>query len=444
MSSKFSRRTMLQGLGGLALTLPLLEARLAQAAPTANGFPKRFLVVWTPNGTVPKYWPPIGTPTAYQMSPILQPLEVVRNDVLILDGIKAVSAYNGPGDAHQRATGQCLTCTELQEGDFLGAEGRTCGLANGISVDQAIANHIGDETKFRSLQLGVNVAGSAINSRISYRGPAQPLPPENDPRMAFERLFGTPGEDPALRAARIARRKSVLDAAASRYGRVASQLPSSDREKLEAHLTMIREIEGQLDAVGTGVMCTTPEAPVKMDHLDINKFPLVGKSQMDLMAAAFACDLTRVGTLQWMNSATDKTYPWLGVHEGHHAIAHKGDEDVKATEDLRKIYTWYAEQFAYLVQKLKSIPEGNGTLLDNTFVIWISEHAKGNTHDRSQLPYVAAGSAGGSMKPGRWVKFAGDVPHSNVWLTALHMFGVEAETFGNPAYCTGTVSELAG
>lgn len=440
----YSRRTLLKGLGGFALTLPLLEARLAQANPMTGGVPKRFIVMWTPNGTVPNKWKPTATAAGYDLTGILQPLEAMKQDVLVIDGVDALSAYKGPGDAHQKGTGQCLTGTELQEGSFLGAGGLSAGWANGISIDQAIANKICTDTRFKSLELGVYVHGANVNSRISYQGPAQPLPPENDPAAAFERIFGTPGESDAQKAARLAQRKSVLDAVAARYQRLLPKLGGNDRQKLESHLTAIREIEVQLTNAANAQVCVGPQPVPTIDPMSIPNIPKLGKLQTDILVAAMACDLTRVGSLMWMNSATDKTYPWLGVNEGHHALSHMGDDDLHAQESLTKIYTWYAEQFGYLIQKLKSVPEGEGTMLDNTFVIWVSEHSRGNIHDRHALPYVAAGRAGGQVKPGRWLQLGGEVPHNNLWVSCLNMFGVPAQTFGNPQYCTGPLSGLAG
>ncbi|WP_309891992.1 DUF1552 domain-containing protein [Archangium sp.] len=450
MSGKrlLSRRSLLTGLGGAALSLPLLEGvphwlnplRSAHAAPAGRA-PLRFLVMWTPNGTIPEHWTPTGTETAFRLSPILEPLTPHQGDILILDGLDALSAYKGPGDAHQKATGQCLTGTELQEGTFAGADGHSAGWANGISVDQAIANHVGNQTRLRSLELGVFVSGANINSRISYRGPAQPLPPENRPRAAFEHLFGDPSETPAARAERVARRKSVLDSVTGRYQSLLPKLSTADRLKVEQHLTALREIEQRLDT-NPVLGCQAPARPrdVAVDNLD--NIPELGRLQMDMLVSALACDLTRVGTLMWMNSATDKTYPWLGIHEGHHELSHRGDTDLDAKTKLTKIYRWYAEQFAYLLAKLKSVPEGNGTMLDNTLVVWISEHSKGNVHDRRGLPYVAAGRAGGAVRPGRWVRYTGEVPHNNLWVSCLNMFGVPATTFGNPAYCTGPLGRL--
>ena len=193
--STLSRRTLLRGAGGVCLALPFLEI-MAHASgggprPAArSGAPKRFIVFYTPNGTVLKHWRPTGSAKSFTLSPILQPLEPYRQDIVVLDGVDALSAYHGPGDAHQKGTGQALTGTELQEGHFKGSTDFTAGWADGISIDQKIADAIAGSTKFRSLEFGVRVKGATVSSRISYRGPAEPLPPETDPSAAFRRIFG--------------------------------------------------------------------------------------------------------------------------------------------------------------------------------------------------------------------------------------------------------------
>ena len=448
--SNFSRRTFLRGAGGACLALPLLDIMhgcdspgLAQAPLQfrGKGGPKRFVVFWTPNGTIMNNWRPTGGSDAFTLPRILAPLEQHKKDIIVLDGVDELSAYKGPGDAHQKGTGQGLTGTELQEGDFAGADGLSAGWADGISVDQAIADAVGNETKFRSLEFGVHVYGANVGSRISYRGPAQPIPPENDPTAAFNRIFGDLESDPEAQKRRIAERRIVLDAVSADYKRLVPKLGASDRIKLEAHLAAVRDIEMRLDTGGTvGGACQPPNLGKVEDPTKVGNIPATGKLQMDLLAMALACDLTRVASLMWTNSATAKPFPWLDIPEGHHELAHRGDSDLDAQEKLTRINVWYCEQFAYLIDRLKSIPEGDGTVLDNTLLIWVNEHQKGNDHDRHEIPYVLAGRAGGAMKPGRWMQVQGDVPHNNLLVGLMNTMGLEATTFGNPKYCTGALS----
>ncbi|MEZ4449598.1 MAG: DUF1552 domain-containing protein [Nannocystaceae bacterium] len=437
------RRTVLRGLGGLGgacIALPLLEAMGAWDSPSP-GAPRRFVVFWTPNGTILDHWLPTGSEDDFTLSRILKPLEEHHSDLLVVSGVDELSAYQGPGDAHQKGTGQGLTCTELQEGDFPGADGLSAGWGDGISVDQAIADAIAEDTRFRSLEFGVHVYGANVGSRISYRGPAQPIPPENDPKAAFDRIFGDLDVDPAEQMRRLAERELVLGAVSEDYDRLVKRASADDRQKLQAHLDAVRDLQMRLGSgVGVGGACQVPELGVVSDPDSVANIPANGLLQMDLLAMALACDLTRVASIMWMNSATNKPYPWLDITEGHHELAHRGDEDLDAREKLTQINVWYAEQFAYLIGKLKSIPEGEGTLLDNTVLIWVNEHQKGNVHDRHSIPYVIAGGGGGSIKTGRWLDVPGDVPHNNLMVGLMHAMGLEEVTsFGNPAYSTGSI-----
>lgn len=437
--STLSRRSVLRGVGGACVALPLLEIMAGWDGPAP--LPKRFLVFWTPNGTILENWRPTGTPQNYELGPILKSLEPHKSDIVVLDGVDELSAYDGPGDAHQKATGQGLTATALQEGDFKGADGNSAGWGNGISVDQAIANAIGGATKFSSLEFGVNVYGANVGSRISYRGPAQPIPPENDPVAGFNRMFADLEVDPDAAKRRIAERTIVLDAVGADYQKLLPRVGAADRIKLQAHLDAVRDIEKRLgsDAV-VGGACMKPDLGVVPKPTEIANTPVIGKLQMDLLAMALACDLTRVASIMWTNSATMKPFPWLDIPEGHHELAHRGDDDADARMKLTKINTWYAEQFAYLVAKLKSIPEGEGTVLDNTLLIWVNEHQKGNNHDRDQIPYVIAGGAGGAVKPGRWLQVPGKVSHNDLWSGCMNAMDVPTKTFGDPAYCTSPLS----
>ncbi|UQA55524.1 DUF1552 domain-containing protein [Polyangium aurulentum] len=455
---KLGRRAVLRGLGGVAIGLPFLEAMgcSRESAPAAERigrsgfgveFPKRLLVFYTPNGTVPtNYWP-TGDESNFTLSKILEPLEAHKQDLLILGGIDALSALSGPGDAHQKGTGSCLTGIENQEGDFPGDGGLSCGWNNGISLDQEIANAIGQKTKLLSLELGVLVYGSNVGSRISYKGPAQPLPPENDPYAVFDRIFGDLSADPGAEARKTAQRKAVLGKIKGDYQKLSAKLGADDQKKLDGHIAAIEDIATRLDNGGGVVLsgaCQKPDLGAPIDVTKVVNLEAAGRLQMDLLTMAFACDATRVGTLMWTNSATAKVFGFLGadVTEGHHPLAHKGDDDLVARDHLTRINRFYAQQFAYLLEKLKSIPEGNGTLLDNTVVLWTNEQSKGNNHERHDMPYILAGGGGGVLKTGRYVKQAKNVAHNDLLLAILHTFGIEKATFGNPVFCKGPLAGL--
>jgi len=201
----------------------------------------------------------------------------------------------------------------------------------------------------------------------------------------------------------------------------------------------VRDIEMRLDSEGVGGgLCNQPVLGKVPDLSMIDNIPAIGRLQMDLLAIALACDLTRVASIMWTNSATQMPFPWLSIPEGHHELAHRGNSDEDAQEKLVKINNWYAKQFAYLIAKLKSMPEGDGSVLDSTLLIWVNEHSRGNNHDRDGIPYVIAGKAGGSVTPHRWLQLD-DVPHNNLWVGCMQAMGLDVETFGNPDYCTGVV-----
>jgi hypothetical protein len=221
-----------------------------------------------------------------------------------------------------------------------------------------------------------------------------------------------------------------------------------DGRKLDAHFQAIREIETRL-SVATGPapaagMCTRPgvvaaEVP---PHKKYENMPVIGKLQMDILAMAFACDLTRVGTLQWGKSAGGTIFSWLGINRGHHDISHAGDSDATAVEQLTKINNWYAQQYLYFAQKLDAIQEPDGTVLDNSVVLWCNELGKGNAHTRGDAPYVLAGSGGRYFETGRYLSYTGNVPHSNLLVSLINAMGIPATTFGKPEWCTGPLARL--
>lgn len=462
---RLSRRTLLRGLGGAAIALPFLDAmRPPKAHADMPQASKRFITMYTPNGVIGKnFWPtPGNSETNFTLSPILQPLEAHKQDLLILHGVDMLSSLSGPGDAHQKGTGQCLTGTELLEGDFIGDGGASAGWAAGISVDQAIANHIGADSLFRSLELGVAVQGSSVKSRINYRDAGQPLPPENSPYAVYERLFGDSLGDPLSIERRKSRRTMVLDAVRDQHKALDKQLGKEDREKLENHLLSIDEIRARLDK-GTvefdGMTCTPLELGTPLDVNLVANMPVIGRLQMDLLAMAMACDLTRVATLMWTNSVAGHVLSFIdpAIKEGHHTLAHKGDEDTVKIAQNTKISTWYATQLAYLLDKLEGIVDVDGnTVLSNSVVFWTNEQNKGNNHSRFTMPYVLAGGAGGYFNTGRYIKYfddsdedeenAGEPPtdigHNRLLVSLCNAMGIETEEFGDPRFGTGPLDGL--
>ena len=444
-----SRRRLLKGAAGAAIALPFLNA-MTRRGRADSAFPKRFIVWFTPDGNIHENWVPTGTTTNFTLSRILAPLAPYQDKLVILDGLTDQVGNYGqePGDDHQRGMGTMLTGVHLLDGTQQGGC-TTCpaaGLAGGISVDQAIANAIGTTTKFKSLELGVQAGSSGAWAYSNYTAANSPLPLDNDPRSVFARVFADLGVDAAALARLRAERKSVLDAVADSYTALSARLGPDDKQKVDGHLSTIRDLELRLTTPGAtvGGSCAKPPEPAMLDVMANDNFPTVGKLQMDLLVMALACDLTRVATIQWENSVGDVRFTWLpgqNITRGHHDMSHDGDDVTQTIEWLTQINLWYAQQLAYFLGELAKIPEGAGTMLDNTLVFCCNELARGNVHSHNPMPYLLAGGAGGGLKTGRFLTYNGD-PHNNLLVSLMNVMGVQATTFGDPNFCTGPLAQL--
>jgi hypothetical protein len=268
------------------------------------------------------------------------------------------------------------------------------------------------------------------------------VPPEDDPYQAFKRIFGDLGSDPAAIARLRAERHTVLDAVTDDYALLSKRLGLADRQKVEAHLEAIQEIEKRLDAPGVlGGACKAPEMGAPVEVFENDNYPALGKLQLDLLAMSLACDLTRVATVQWTTVQTGKVFRWLGQDEPHHTLSHAGESDAARQEMLVDIGRWHAQQLAYLCKKLDSVPEGDGTVLDNTVILWCTDIANGSTHARRDMPYVLVGGAGGALKTGRHLKYEGAL-HNDLLTAIANAMGVPTKRFGNPEYCNGPLAGL--
>lgn len=438
MKTRLTRRSILKGAGGLALTLPLLPSLSARAEGV---FPRRFLVYYHPNGVLTSNWFPTAgaSPSDFTLSPSLAPLEPFKHKLLVTRGIDLKCGAIGPGEPHQKGMGGLLTGWHLGEGTMVGGDGSLAGWAKGISLDQRLAKEIGTSTRLGSLLLGVRPRGGDVRHHLSYAGDAQPLPVIADPKVAFGQLFSDFGyTDPELEKIR-ARRASVLDAVRGQLAQVNGQLPASERQALERHLALVRDLERRLAAAKNGEACALPDEPPALQPDSAATTQEITRLHMDLMAMAFACDLTRVGTLQIGQADNHLTMPWLESNYDGHALSHLGNTDPqKAQVGARD--RWYAEQLAYLLGKLDAIPEGDGTMLDHTLVLWSSEISVGNSHAQTSMPIVMAGGGAG-FRMGRYLEYQG-ASHSDLLLSILHGFGVHDATFGNPTYQTGELSGL--
>lgn len=449
-SIKLDRRTFLRGAAGVAIALPWLEAMgpgaTAQTIP--EGGARRFLSVYTPGGTVRDRWVPTGTENNFTLSPILSPLENVKDKLLVLDGLSMNSAR---GEQHQAGIIAWLTGTE-QSDDF----GR---FAAGPSVDQVIAGRFPREDyRFKSLEMAVRWATGKSNGRLDPINVCNfqdndgfdPIPPRLDPAAIFDDLFGSiDQESEAAAAVRLSRRKSILDYVGGRYNKLSSRLGSNDRQKLDQHLTQIREMERSLETItDPDALC---EAPELIDTSDYDPglgsdsggqttdaaIPKIGRFMMDMMVMALACDLTPVGTLQWTDTEAKHTFPWLGLSEHHHYYQHDGGF---RPDDCEQIYTWYAEQHAYLLEKMDSIDMGGHTLLDESVVFFGSELQSPPTHNKDNMPFLLAGKGGG-LRSGRFVDYGGR-SHNDLLTTILNLFGDDRDMFGDPDYCDTPLTNL--
>lgn len=439
MTVRFGRRRLLKGAAGLTLMLPWLRALDARAADV---WPRRLLVFFHPNGVLPQAWFP--TPgqdeSSFTLSPSLSVLEPFRRQLLILEGLDLKCASAGPGEPHQQGMGAVLTGRPLLEGSMMGSDGTLAGWASGISLDQRIAQEVGIGTALGSLLLGVRSGGGDVLHHLSYAGANQPVPVIDDPRLAFDQLFSTFSftPDPAQEQLRQ-RRASVLDAVRAQIGAAQKRLSAAERGQLEEHLAMVRDLERRLTASVSGDSCSKPAQPPSLDADSAEAMPQIARLQIDLMVTALACDLTRVGCLQFSQAENGIAFPWLDSPMNGHDLSHLGNSD-PTREQLGWRDRWYAEQFAYLLERLRSVPEGGGTLLDHTLVFWVNEVAVGNTHSSANMPFVLAGGGAG-FRMGRHVRFPSR-SHSDLLLSILHGMGVRDTTFGDPRFVSGELPGL--
>jgi hypothetical protein len=452
VSRHIQRRTFLRGASGAALSLPLLQLgrqRVALAEPgvAEDGFPLRFIVFFHPNGVWPPTWWPGGTPTenAWELSPSLQPLAPWKDKLLVLDGIDMPAADAGPGEDHQQGMGSVLSGHPLQAGNFVGGDGSLAGWGNGITVDQVIAQHVGGSTPFGSLEFGVRASafgGSEVRTRMVYAGAAQPLAPYDDPVAMWNLLFSELNLSPTEMAKLRAKRVSVLDTVQGQFAALQARAGAEDRMRLEQHAALVLDLEDRISNEAVlGESCVVPAAPPAHNPNSADTMHLISQLQLDMMVMSFACDLTRVASIQYSNGMNHCQFPWIGSMSDGHALSHAGDTDAAAWGEWALRERWYAEQVAHLMQRMSEIPEGAGTMLDHVVLLWVNELAQGNTHSHARMPFVMAGDLGGHFRTGRYLAYDHQ-PHNNLLVSLQNAFGIEAQTFGDPAFCTGPLSGL--
>ena len=434
------RQFLVRSGGGLALALPLVH--WPSKACARESFPKRLLVFFHPNGTKYERWRPTGYEHNFFLSPILAPLERHRDNLLVIDGLELASAGVGPGGPHQRGMATVITGTQILDGDFVGGDGRKSGWGGGISLDQYLAQRLNPPTRFGSLELGVVVKDNNPRSRLNYLGPNQPISPESNPVAAHQRIFGDLAR-PARDDRRTRMRRSALDTVFADVAALKQRVGSADRLKLERYLESFRQIERRLAYHAfPGEACSAGDQPPQMAPMSEDAFGDIARIQIDQMVAALACDLTRIGTLQFSSAVNRVRFTFLGMrNQQGHALSHAGDNSTTAQEEWERMLTWYSAQLAYLLDGLASVPEGDGTLLDNTLVLCCSELGRGNTHSFDNMPFLIAGGAGGALRMGRSMSFPGE-PHNNLLVSVLNAMGVDDQVFGDERFCTGPLSGL--
>jgi len=438
-----SRRTVLKG-AGVAVTLPFMESLLPKslATPTAAARPPiRMGFFYVPNGVNMTSWFPTTEGPNYTLSTTLQPLEPFRSDFQVLGGLtldKARANGDGAGD-HARAGASFLTCAQAR---------KTSG-ANfhaGPSADQIGAARLGDRTRIPSLEVGIERYRGTGNcdsgyscvyeTTLAWRNATSPVPTEVDPRIIFSRLFAARPNDPeVVRRNRL--RGSVLNAVLEEANSLQTTLSGSDRQKLDQYLTNVTELEARIGRADTLPPVTLPDGTTAPRSIP-SDLTAHYRLNLDLLALAFQTDVTRIGTFMLAKEGSEQQYRMVGVTGGHHSISHHQNRQ-ENLEKLTKINTFHITQFAYLLEKLKSIPEGEGTLLDNCMLAYGSGIADGNAHAHNNIPILLAGKGGGTLTTGRFVRYPRETPVANLWLAMLERFGVSVPNFGDS---TGVLRNL--
>lgn len=428
---------MLRGLGA-TIALPLLDGMipaLTAATKTAAKPIRRLGCVYVPNGMEMRMWTPKVEGAGYALSPILEPLKPFYDQMTVLSGLADRVAVPQPGEGigdHARAASTWLTGVHVKK-----TEGPD--IRAGVSMDQIAAQTLGKETQLASLELAldsVEVLGAcdagyscAYANTISWRTPTTPLPMENDPRAVFERLFGASNStDAATRLARIRQEKTILDVVTSEIGSLSKTLGSGDRQRLTEYLEAVRDVERRIQ---TAESQSNRELPVLDQPQGIpDTFEKHIQLMYDLLALAYQADLTRVGTFMISREVSSRSYPQIGVPDGHHAVSHHQNDPVKL-EKLAKINSYHVKQFGSFLEKLRNTPDGDGTLLDHSIFVYGSGISDGNIHFHLDLPMMLVGGGAGQFKGGRHLRYKNDTPIANLYVSVLDKLGVPTDQFGD-------------
>ena len=433
------RRTVLRGLGA-ALALPLLDGMvpaLSAIRNTAAAGMRRFGVLYVPNGMAMEYWTPQSTGTAFELSPILRPMEAHRDRMLVLSGLHPGVG----GGAHAGASTKFLT----------GVPGRMTdgtGIRSGTSIDQLLGQELGKETQLATLELGLDsrdFAGScdagyacAYTNTISWRNPTTPLPMENNPRVVFERLFGDSGStDPAVRKARIAEDRSILDSVTGKVDELQRGLGAGDRRKITQYLDAVRDVERRIQRAEEQ---SDRDLPLVQQPAGVPAaFDEYMRLMFELQRLAWQTDLTRVATFMVGREISGRTYNEIGIPDAHHPLSHHLDDPEKIAT-MSKINTYHVSLFAEFVDTLRATPDGDGSLLDHTLLLYGAGMSNSNAHAAIDLPIMLVGGAGGSLPGGRHLTYAKDTPMANLLVAIMDKLNVPVEAVGRS---TGKLDALS-
>ena len=431
------RRTFLRGVGA-TLALPLLDGMIPAFASTigkSGKSPVRLGFIYVPMGIIMEKWTPATEGPGFEMTPTLEPLAPFRDQLLVLSGL----AHNmglalegeGVGD-HARASAVFLTGAHPNKTE--GAD-----LRAGISVDQIAAKEFGNETQLASLELGLDsneVVGlcdtgysCAYTNTLSWRSPTTPVPMENKPRAVFERLFGdSDSTDPAERLARIQQQRSILDFVTREVNQLLPGLGPGDRVKLTEYLEAIRDVERRIQMAEEQSSRKLPslERPVGVP----DKFTEHAKLMFDLQVLAYQTDLTRVATFMIGQEGNARVYDELGISDSYHPLTHH-QKDPEKIAKVVAIDTLHTQTLAYFLEKMQSTPDGDGSLLDHSMIVYGSALSDGNLHEHNNTPTLLIGGGGGRIKTGRHLQYPEDMPTTNLYLTMLDKVGINLERFGD-------------
>lgn len=425
-----TRRQFIRDLGISAAAIPFIAGLPSLQAATTK--PKqRLIFMFSPNGTIPDAFWPDQVGEEFELKTIVEPLAPYKKQMLFLKGIS--NKVRGDGDGHMRGMSCLLTAIELFPGNIQGGSDTPAGWASGISIDQEIANFLQSRsetrTRFGSLTLGVLVPHRADPwTRWSYAGPNKPVTPTDNPYQVFEKLYGRMKDKETL--------ASVLDDVRADFKKVSTRISTEDKKLLDEHLTLVRELERELQTKDKELSHPEPALDPGV-AIENDSMPAISKMQIDMLVNAMSNDMARIASLQFTNSVGNAKMTWLGINDGHHTLSHDPDLNKESQEKLTKINVWFAEQLAYLAKRLAETPEpgGEGNMLDHTTIIWTNELGKGNSHTLDNIPFLCVGGGLG-FKTGRSLKFE-RAAHNRLWVAVANAFGHEITTFGNPKLSEG-------